>query len=175
MLNSRIRVCIILSFNRQKSSTIFSVILIMLLHAQYNLGGKRTRKNATSRKQKKKSVDKLHIMDSKAKNMSSSKITNKCRIFKRFLGFKYHNTTLTNIDRQHPALQGGGLNLFWNLIYFFMIALLQILVEALSSEKAILMFRIEAVSRLLDEGKSLTEFSATSSRDIESGIPLFEE
>ncbi|KAM1737771.1 hypothetical protein ACFX12_015949 [Malus domestica] len=48
-------------------------------------------------------------------------------------------------------------------------------VEALSSEKATLMFRIEAVSRLLDESKSLTEFSATSSRDIESGRPLFED
>ncbi|PRQ15913.1 putative Golgin subfamily A member 5 protein [Rosa chinensis] len=48
-------------------------------------------------------------------------------------------------------------------------------VEALSSEKATLQFRIEAVSRLLDEGKSMTEFSATSSRDIESGRPLFED
>ncbi|KAL6178225.1 hypothetical protein ACLB2K_049744 [Fragaria x ananassa] len=48
-------------------------------------------------------------------------------------------------------------------------------VEALSSEKATLQFRIETVSRLLDEGKSTTEFSATPSRDIESGRPLFED
>ncbi|XP_009356049.2 golgin candidate 2 [Pyrus x bretschneideri] len=48
-------------------------------------------------------------------------------------------------------------------------------VEALSSEKATLLFRIEAVSRSLDESKSLTEFSAASSRDIESGRPLFED
>ncbi|KAF5469133.1 hypothetical protein F2P56_013228 [Juglans regia] len=38
-------------------------------------------------------------------------------------------------------------------------------VEALSSEKATLLFRIEAVSRLLDENKS-----STSSRDLESGM-----
>lgn len=34
---------------------------------------------------------------------------------------------------------------------------------------------LQAVSRLLDESKSMTEFSATSSRDIESGRPLFED
>ncbi|KAJ8747829.1 hypothetical protein K2173_011538 [Erythroxylum novogranatense] len=52
-------------------------------------------------------------------------------------------------------------------------------VEALSSEKATLLFRIEAVSRLLEENKSMM-----SSKDIESGTrdlsesklrPLFEE
>ncbi|ONI09326.1 hypothetical protein PRUPE_5G232100 [Prunus persica] len=48
-------------------------------------------------------------------------------------------------------------------------------VEALSSEKATLLFRIEAVSRLLDESKSMTEISGSSSRDIESGRPLFED
>ncbi|BFG33177.1 hypothetical protein CerSpe_194510 [Prunus speciosa] len=48
-------------------------------------------------------------------------------------------------------------------------------VEALSSEKATLLFRIEAVSRLLDETKSMTEISGSSSRDIESGRPLFED
>ncbi|KAI5330530.1 PREDICTED: golgin [Prunus dulcis] len=48
-------------------------------------------------------------------------------------------------------------------------------VEALSSEKATLLFRIEAVSRLLDESKSMTEISGSLSRDIESGRPLFED
>ncbi|XP_050378630.1 golgin candidate 2 [Argentina anserina] len=48
-------------------------------------------------------------------------------------------------------------------------------VEALSSEKATLQFRIEAISRLVDEGKSMTDVSATSSKDIESGRPLFED
>uniref|UniRef100_A0A5B7B8J6 Putative golgin candidate 2 n=1 Tax=Davidia involucrata TaxID=16924 RepID=A0A5B7B8J6_DAVIN len=61
-------------------------------------------------------------------------------------------------------------------------------VEALSSEKATLLFRIEAVSRLLDESKSMpnaADFSSTSSRDdLETGVwelsnsklrPLFEE
>uniref|UniRef100_A0A2N9IJ96 Uncharacterized protein n=1 Tax=Fagus sylvatica TaxID=28930 RepID=A0A2N9IJ96_FAGSY len=43
-------------------------------------------------------------------------------------------------------------------------------VEALSSEKATLLFRIEAVLRLLDENKSmLADSSSTSSRDLESG------
>ncbi|KDO63801.1 hypothetical protein CISIN_1g0066372mg, partial [Citrus sinensis] len=54
-------------------------------------------------------------------------------------------------------------------------------VEALSSEKATLAFRIEAVSRLLDENKPVT---GSSSRDLEFGAwdlsqsnlrPLFEE
>lgn len=54
-------------------------------------------------------------------------------------------------------------------------------VEALSSEKATLAFRIEAVSRLLDENKPVT---SSSSRDLEFGAwdlsqsnlrPLFEE
>ncbi|KAA8542814.1 hypothetical protein F0562_023966 [Nyssa sinensis] len=61
-------------------------------------------------------------------------------------------------------------------------------VEALSSEKATLLFRIEAVSRLLDENKSMlnsANLSRTSSGDdLESGIwevsnsklrPIFEE
>uniref|UniRef100_A0A5B7B5F3 Putative golgin candidate 2 n=1 Tax=Davidia involucrata TaxID=16924 RepID=A0A5B7B5F3_DAVIN len=47
-------------------------------------------------------------------------------------------------------------------------------VEALSSEKATLLFRIEAVSRLLDENKSMlnaANFSGTAFRDdLESGI-----
>ncbi|KAG7944766.1 hypothetical protein I3843_15G119900 [Carya illinoinensis] len=43
-------------------------------------------------------------------------------------------------------------------------------VEALSSEKATLLFRIEAVSRLLDENKS-----STSSRDLESGMWVLSE
>ncbi|KAM4106561.1 hypothetical protein ACB094_04G073500 [Castanea mollissima] len=43
-------------------------------------------------------------------------------------------------------------------------------VEALSSEKATLLFRIEAVSRLLDENKTmLVDSMSTSSRDLESG------
>lgn len=43
-------------------------------------------------------------------------------------------------------------------------------VEALSSEKATMQFRIEAVSRLLEENKNAVEFSGTlSSFDIESG------
>ncbi|KAH9801633.1 Golgin candidate 2 [Citrus sinensis] len=55
------------------------------------------------------------------------------------------------------------------------------MVEALSSEKATLAFRIEAVSRLLDENKPVT---GSSSRDLEFGAwdlsqsnlrPLFEE
>ncbi|OMP01225.1 golgin candidate 2-like protein [Corchorus capsularis] len=41
-------------------------------------------------------------------------------------------------------------------------------VESLSSEKATLLFRIEAVSRMLDEGKSMN-ISDASSSDIESG------
>ncbi|KAK2971880.1 hypothetical protein RJ640_015400 [Escallonia rubra] len=45
-------------------------------------------------------------------------------------------------------------------------------VEALSSDKAMLVFRIEAVSRLLDENKlSMTDLPSTSSRDAtESGV-----
>ncbi|CAI9787206.1 unnamed protein product [Fraxinus pennsylvanica] len=47
-------------------------------------------------------------------------------------------------------------------------------VEALSSEKAMLLFRIEAVSRLLDENKSIMELadfpSASSRDDLESGV-----
>ncbi|CAA2957388.1 golgin candidate 2 [Olea europaea subsp. europaea] len=47
-------------------------------------------------------------------------------------------------------------------------------VEALSSEKAMLLFRIEAVSRFLDENKSImdsADFPGTSSReDLESGV-----
>ncbi|KAK1564714.1 hypothetical protein Q3G72_009935 [Acer saccharum] len=55
-------------------------------------------------------------------------------------------------------------------------------VESLSSEKATLLFRIEAISRLLDENKSL--MASASSRDLESGAwdlsqaklrPLFED
>lgn len=43
-------------------------------------------------------------------------------------------------------------------------------VEALSSEKATLLFRIEAVSRFLDENKTmLADSVSTSSRDLESG------
>ncbi|XP_062118004.1 golgin candidate 2 [Humulus lupulus] len=43
-------------------------------------------------------------------------------------------------------------------------------VEALSSEKATILFRIEAVSKMLEENKSMTDFSSTSSsRDLESG------
>ncbi|XP_050255398.1 golgin candidate 2 [Quercus robur] len=43
-------------------------------------------------------------------------------------------------------------------------------VEALSSEKATLLFRIEAVSRFLDENKTmLADSISTSSRDLESG------
>ncbi|CAK9139836.1 unnamed protein product [Ilex paraguariensis] len=59
-----------------------------------------------------------------------------------------------------------------------------LIVEALSSEKAMLLFRIEAVSKQLDENKS-ADFPSPSSRDdLESGIwdisnsklrPLFEE
>ncbi|KAJ0105170.1 hypothetical protein Patl1_19667 [Pistacia atlantica] len=54
-------------------------------------------------------------------------------------------------------------------------------VEALSSEKATILFRMEAVSRLLEENKSM---SSSSSRDLESGAwelsqsklgPLFED
>ncbi|KAL2465123.1 golgin candidate 2 [Abeliophyllum distichum] len=58
-------------------------------------------------------------------------------------------------------------------------------VEALSSEKAMLLFRIEAVSRLLDENKSImdsADFPGTSSRDdLEYGAsnskfrPLFKQ
>ncbi|CAB4316656.1 unnamed protein product [Prunus armeniaca] len=48
-------------------------------------------------------------------------------------------------------------------------------VEALSSEKATLLFRIEAVSRLLDESKSMIEISGSSSKDKDSGRPLFED
>ncbi|GMY23953.1 golgin candidate 2 [Fagus crenata] len=49
-------------------------------------------------------------------------------------------------------------------------------VEALSSEKATLLFRIEAVLRLLDENKSmLADSSSTSSRDLESGTWEFSE
>ncbi|BFG37785.1 hypothetical protein CerSpe_240590 [Prunus speciosa] len=48
-------------------------------------------------------------------------------------------------------------------------------VEALSSEKATLLFRIEAVSRMLDESKSMIEISGSSSRFKESGRPLFED
>lgn len=55
-------------------------------------------------------------------------------------------------------------------------------VEALSSEKAMILFRIEAVSRLLDENKSM--LNTTSGHDLESGTwelsnsklkPLFED
>ncbi|XP_038879101.1 golgin candidate 2 isoform X1 [Benincasa hispida] len=45
-------------------------------------------------------------------------------------------------------------------------------VEALSSEKATLLFRIEAVTRQLEESKSMVnmnDISSTSSRDLESG------
>ncbi|WRX19021.1 Golgin subfamily A member 5 - like 1 [Theobroma cacao] len=45
---------------------------------------------------------------------------------------------------------------------------LQDKVEALSSEKATLLFRIEAVSRMLDESKSMNTSDASSS-DLESG------
>ncbi|KAH0972896.1 hypothetical protein GBA52_025052, partial [Prunus armeniaca] len=48
-------------------------------------------------------------------------------------------------------------------------------VEALSSEKSTLLFRIEAVSRLLDESKSMIEISGSSSKDKDSGRPLFED
>ncbi|GAV83493.1 hypothetical protein CFOL_v3_26940 [Cephalotus follicularis] len=47
-------------------------------------------------------------------------------------------------------------------------------VEALSSEKATILFRIEALSRLLDENKSsMNEFSSTTSRDLETGMLEF--
>ncbi|KAF4373576.1 hypothetical protein F8388_025270 [Cannabis sativa] len=43
-------------------------------------------------------------------------------------------------------------------------------VEALSSEKATILFRIEAVSKMLEENKSMADFSSSSSsRDLESG------
>ncbi|PON49798.1 Golgin candidate [Trema orientale] len=42
-------------------------------------------------------------------------------------------------------------------------------VEALSSEKATILFRIETVSKMLEENKSMTDFAGTSSRDLESG------
>ncbi|XP_044477387.1 golgin candidate 2-like [Mangifera indica] len=45
-------------------------------------------------------------------------------------------------------------------------------VESLSSEKATLLFRIEAVSRLLEENKSM---SNSSSRDLESGVWEFSQ
>lgn len=57
-------------------------------------------------------------------------------------------------------------------------------VEALSSEKATILFRIEAVSKMLDENRSMAELSGTSSWDLESGAwelsdsklkPLIEE
>lgn len=57
-------------------------------------------------------------------------------------------------------------------------------VEALSSEKATLQFRIESVSRLLDENKSMLNMTDHPRNDLESGIwelsnsrmkPLFEE
>ncbi|KAG9131233.1 hypothetical protein Leryth_006091 [Lithospermum erythrorhizon] len=59
-------------------------------------------------------------------------------------------------------------------------------VEALSSEKATLMFKIEGTSRLLDENKAMDSaiFPSTSSRDLETGLldlsssklrPMFEE
>ncbi|KAJ8443277.1 hypothetical protein Cgig2_010172 [Carnegiea gigantea] len=60
-------------------------------------------------------------------------------------------------------------------------------VEALSSDKAMLLFRIEAVSRLLDENKSLinaSDISCSSKEDLEAGLweysssklrPMFED
>ncbi|GMH01078.1 hypothetical protein Nepgr_002917 [Nepenthes gracilis] len=48
----------------------------------------------------------------------------------------------------------------------------QLQVEALSSEKAMLLFRIEAVSKLLDENKppaSMIDFSGSSQDDLETG------
>ncbi|KAI3735664.1 hypothetical protein L6452_15172 [Arctium lappa] len=50
-------------------------------------------------------------------------------------------------------------------------------VEALSSEKAMLMFRIEAVSRSLEESKSYLKPGDHPTSDLESGIwePLFQE
>ncbi|XP_024022154.1 golgin candidate 2 [Morus notabilis] len=57
-------------------------------------------------------------------------------------------------------------------------------VEALSSDKATILFRIEAVSKMLDENKSMAEFSGSSFGDLESGAwelsdsklkPLIEE
>lgn len=60
-------------------------------------------------------------------------------------------------------------------------------VEALSSDKAMLLFRIEAVSRLLDENKSIltsSDISSSSKEDLESGSwesshskfrPMFED
>lgn len=60
-------------------------------------------------------------------------------------------------------------------------------VEALSSDKAMLLFRIEAVSRLLDENKSLinaSDISRSSKEDLEAGLweysssqlrPMFED
>ncbi|KAI3515781.1 hypothetical protein L1887_14685 [Cichorium endivia] len=49
-------------------------------------------------------------------------------------------------------------------------------VEALSSEKAMLMFRIEAVSRSLDENKSSSKLTDLPMNDLESGLkPLFQD
>ncbi|XP_024990415.1 golgin candidate 2 isoform X3 [Cynara cardunculus var. scolymus] len=50
-------------------------------------------------------------------------------------------------------------------------------VEALSSEKAMLMFRIEAVSRSLEESKSCLKLGDRPTNDLESGTwePLFQE
>lgn len=49
-------------------------------------------------------------------------------------------------------------------------------VEALSSEKAMLMFRIEAVSRSLDENNSSSKLTDLPINDLESGLkPLFQD
>ncbi|KAL5544993.1 hypothetical protein UlMin_008777 [Ulmus minor] len=47
-------------------------------------------------------------------------------------------------------------------------------VEALSSEKSMILFRIEAVSKMLDDNKS-TDFAGASSRDLELGAWDFSE